>query len=131
MSDRESITQLLHAVGDGEQDALNQLMPLVYAELKRIASRQLRRSGRSPKSLQTTALVHELYEKLVGGSAVKAVSRGHFYALCAQAMRHHLVDVARRRSAQKRGGGAQPFSLRDDDLRNLEAKRHWSNWVKC
>lgn len=116
LSQREPpITQLIHAVADGEQDALNELMPLVYAELKQIASRQLRR-GAGRRGLQTTALVHELYERLVAGADVKAVSRQHFYALCAKAMRHHLVDRSRRRSAQKRGGGEEPFALRESDF---------------
>lgn len=114
MSERSSITRLLRSLSDGNNEALDELMPLVYTELKRIASRQLRSGGRQG-GLQTTALVHDLYERLIRGSDVKAVSRKHFYALCAKAMRQHMVDLARRRGAQKRGGGEEELSFLDSD----------------
>lgn len=114
MSELQPITRLLHSLGDGDSAALDELMPLVYAELKRIASQQLRRGGRQG-GLQTTALVHELYERLMRGSEVKAVSRKHFYALCAKAMRQHIVDLARRRGAQKRGGGEADLPFQESD----------------
>ncbi len=86
----------------------------MYAELKRIASRQLKRGGNAA-GMQTTALVHSLYERLLA-SGMNAESRHHFYALCAKAMRHHLIDLSRRSAAQKRGGLDLHFSLQDQDL---------------
>lgn len=114
LSDQRSITQLVHAVSDGEPQAWDHLIPLVYAELKRIASRQLRRGGNAG-GMQTTALVHNLYERLLA-SGLRAESRHHFYALCAKAMRHHLIDLSRKQSAQKRGGLDLHFSLQDQDV---------------
>ncbi|MFK7954720.1 MAG: ECF-type sigma factor [Lysobacterales bacterium] len=114
LSDQRSITQLVQAVSEGEPKAWDHLIPLVYAELKRIASRQLRRGGNAA-GMQTTALVHSLYERLLA-SGMQAESRHHFYALCAKAMRHHLIDLARRHSAQKRGGMDLHLSLQDRDI---------------
>ncbi|MDJ0656015.1 MAG: ECF-type sigma factor [Xanthomonadales bacterium] len=108
------MTQLVNAVSEGEPQAWNHLIPLVYAELKRIASRQLKRGGNAA-GMQTTALVHSLYERLLA-SGMNAESRHHFYALCAKAMRHHLIDLSRRSAAQKRGGLDLHFSLQDQDL---------------
>lgn len=104
----------MQAVSEGEPKAWDHLIPLVYAELKRIASRQLRRGGNAA-GMQTTALVHSLYERLLA-SGMQAESRHHFYALCAKAMRHHLIDLARRHSAQKRGGMDLHLSLQDRDI---------------
>ncbi len=114
VSDQRSITQLIHAVSEGEPKAWDHLIPLVYTELKRIASRQLGR-GSNPAGMQTTELVHGLYERLLA-SGLQADSRHHFYALCAKAMRHHLIDLSRRGAAQKRGGLELHFSLQDQDV---------------
>jgi RNA polymerase sigma factor (TIGR02999 family) len=89
-------------------------MPLVYSELRRIASRRLRSEGPS-ETLQTTSLVHEVYLRLVDGSRVGFQSRSHFYAVAARAMRHILVDRARERAAQKRGGGVAELPIEAAD----------------
>lgn len=98
------------AFGAGDRRALDRLVPLVYAELRRIASRRLRGEGPA-ETLQTTSLVNEAYLRLVDGSRVPIQSRSHFFAVAAQAMRYILVDRARERSAQKRSGGVQHASL--------------------
>lgn len=99
------ITTLLIEWGNGEATALEKLMPLVYAELRAIARARLRRElpGRT---LQTTDLVHEAYLKLINQTRVRWQSRGHFYAIASQVMRRILVDRARTRNRDKRGGGA-------------------------
>lgn len=105
----EEVTQLLLDWRDGRRDALDELMPLVYAELRRIASSALH-SESSGHTLQTTALVHEAYVRLVGAN-VEWEGSGHFMRVAARAMRRILVDHARKRRSQKRGGGATPVSL--------------------
>jgi len=104
------ITDLLIAERDGDRAAFERLMPLVYPELRRIAHRQLSGHQRGAM-LDTTALVHEVYLKLVDQTRIKAVDRSHFFALAARAMRHIVVDFARRRGSQKRGGGEQRVTL--------------------
>jgi len=100
---RKDVTDLLIEWGKGDQEALNKLMPLVYDELHRLASPLLRRE-RAGHTLQTTALVHEAYLELVDQRNVNWQNRVHFFNVAAQAMRHVLVDHARRRRALKRGG---------------------------
>ncbi len=97
------VTALLSRVGDGDRGALDRLFPLVYAELRRIAQRQLG-GERAGHTLDATALVHEAYLKLLGGPPVESHDRSHFLAIAARAMRQILVDHARRRGAAKRGG---------------------------
>lgn len=110
MQDQEQITQLLKEWSEGNQSALDELMPLVYEELRRQASRYLRRE-RQGHTLQTTALIHEAYLKLIGQNKVEWQNRKHFFAIAAQAMRRILVDYARERKRKKRGGSAEnlPF----------------------
>jgi RNA polymerase sigma factor (TIGR02999 family) len=107
MSSREAsdsdVTALLVRLSDGETEALDQLLPAVYDRLRRLAHRKLRRE-RDDCMLRTTELVHEAYEKLVDHSAVEWEDRQHFFAVAARAMRQVLVEHARARSAQKRGG---------------------------
>ncbi|MGE0441193.1 MAG: sigma-70 family RNA polymerase sigma factor [Gemmatimonadales bacterium] len=103
------VTQLLSRVASGEEGALDQLFPLVYAELRRAAEGALR-AERPGHTLQPTALVHEAYLKLVGGS-IPSRDRGHFLSIAARAMRQILVDHARRRRAAKRGAGEAPVPL--------------------
>ncbi len=105
------VTMLLEAVEAGDGGALERLFPLVYEDLHRVARRQLDREG-GGHTLQTTALVHEAYLKLAGGT-VSATSRAHFLAIAARAMRQVLVDYARRRKAAKRGGGVISVTLGD------------------
>jgi RNA polymerase sigma factor (TIGR02999 family) len=136
MSTRSSVqvTHLLHAWSAGDQAALAQLMPVVYAELRRIASRRM--SAESPgATLQPTALVNELYLKLVDAAGMSFLDRTQFFGLAAQIMRRILVDAARARGASKRGGGGKiplderffaaperdrELTLLDDALRALE-----------
>ena len=98
------LTLLLNRMRQGDQDAAEQAASLVYAELHRIASRQMKHE-RPDHILQTTALVHEAYLRLAGGKACEVESRGHFFAVASQQMRRILVDFARRNHAQKRGSG--------------------------
>jgi RNA polymerase sigma factor (TIGR02999 family) len=97
-------TRLLRAVHDGDSGALEQLIPLVYEDLRRLARRQLGREY-GERTLDPTALVHEAYFKL-GAGAMVASDRAHFLAIAARAMRQVLVDHARDRKAAKRGGGS-------------------------
>jgi len=98
------ITDLLKAWASGNSSALEQLTPLVYGELRRVARRCMRPSG--PQTLQTTALAHEAYLRLVGAEGVRWQDRAHFFAVAAQMMRRILVDAARARAAAKRPGSA-------------------------
>src|SRR5215510_12213390 len=98
----EEITTLLKVWGSGESSALDRLIPLVYGELKRIARHHMRRTD--SEMMQTTALVHEAYLRLVDLGGVEWQDRAHFYALTARVMRGILVDAARARQAHKRGG---------------------------
>jgi RNA polymerase sigma factor (TIGR02999 family) len=97
------ITRLLQAWGAGDEAALGRLMPIVYNELHRLAQRYMV-SEQSGHPLQTTALVHEVYLRLVDVQNVEWQNRAHFYALCARLMRRILIDFARSRNYQKRGG---------------------------
>jgi len=106
----KEVTQLLIAWSNGDEEALEQLMPLVYRELHRLAHRHLRRE-RTGHTLETTALVHEAYLRLIDQQEVRWQNRAHFFAIAAQTMRRILVEYARARRYQKRGGGAQRVSL--------------------
>jgi RNA polymerase sigma-70 factor (ECF subfamily) len=106
----EEITRLLLAWGDGDESALAALTPLVYRELRRRAHRYMK-GERAGHTLQTTALVNEAYLRLVGSQKVRWQNRAHFFAVSAQLMRRILVDFARSRDYQKRGGGAQQVEL--------------------
>lgn len=103
-------TRLLRAWADGDQGALDKLTPRVYAELRRIAGHFMR-NERPGQTIQTTALVHEAYLRLIDVDNVDWQHRAHFYAVSAQIMRHILLDRARRRAAAKRGGGAVRVNL--------------------
>jgi RNA polymerase sigma factor (TIGR02999 family) len=110
MPSSQNVTQLLLAWNNGDEAALEQLLPLVYQELHRLAGRYLGRE-RGGHTLQTTALVHEAYLRLVDQKQVQWQNRAHFFAVAAQMMRRILVDYARARRGAKRGGGAQQVSL--------------------
>jgi RNA polymerase sigma-70 factor, ECF subfamily len=109
------LTELLTAWSGGDQGALERLMPLVYADLHRVAHRYMREE-RKDHSLQTTALVHEAYLRLVDVRRVRWQNRTHFFAVAAQAMRRILVDAARERNAQKRGADPSHVALDADAL---------------
>ncbi|MDP9227350.1 MAG: ECF-type sigma factor [Actinomycetota bacterium] len=106
------VTQLLDALEQGDSTALDRLFPLVYEELRTVARRQ-RRRWQGDDSLNTTALVHEAYLKLVDQSRVSWESRAHFFATAGKAMRHILMNYARDRRAQKRGGDRPKLSLEE------------------
>jgi RNA polymerase sigma factor (TIGR02999 family) len=108
--DHQEITRLLLAWRHGEKSALDQLMPMVYDELKRLASAYMRRQ-KPGHSLQTVDLVNEAYMRLVDSNRVNWQDRNHFYAIAAQIMRRLLVDSARKRHSQKRGGGQVQVTL--------------------
>ncbi len=116
----EHVTDLLVAWSRGEESALAQLTPLVHHELRRLARSNLRRE-RDNHTLQTDALVSEAYVRLIDLSRVDWRDRTHFFALSARLMRRILVDYARSRLCDKRGGGGQPISL--SALRGLAAER--------
>ncbi len=104
------VTRLLQAWNDGDEAALDELVPLVYSELHRLARHYL--SAEKPGHLlQTTALINEAYLKLVDSRAPRWQNRSHFFGISARLMRRILVDFARERNAQKRGGGAQQVSI--------------------
>jgi RNA polymerase sigma factor (TIGR02999 family) len=105
-----SVSQLLQRWNEGDQGALDQLTPLVYDELRRMARRYMKQQP-AGHTLQTTALIHEAYLRLVGQKEKQWGNRAHFFAVAAQAMRHILVDYARARKMAKRGGGAHQVSL--------------------
>jgi RNA polymerase sigma factor (TIGR02999 family) len=110
------LTRLLRRAGDGDEDALESLLPLVYDELRLIARRQL--SHQAPgQTLNTTALVHEAFLKMSGVSGSEFQDRCHFFAVAATAMRQILVDSARRKGSQKRGGNWRRVDLDHTQLR--------------
>ncbi len=108
------VTVLLAQLVDGDQQAASRLVPLVYSELRQMAARYMRRE-RVDHTLQTTALVHEAYLKLVDQTSAGWQNRAHFFAVAAQVMRHILIDHARGHLREKRGGG-QPVIQLDEGL---------------
>jgi RNA polymerase sigma factor (TIGR02999 family) len=109
------VTQLLVSWSGGDQAALEQLMPLVYGELRRVASSYLKRE-RSNHTLQSTALVHEAFLRLVNQRDVAWRNRAHFYAIAAQMIRRILVDYASSQHAEKRGAGAVKLALDEEAM---------------
>jgi RNA polymerase sigma factor (TIGR02999 family) len=112
VSAQSHVTTLLHAWGGGDEAALQQLVPLVHRELRRLAQRAMA-GERGDHTLQPTALVNEVYLRLVDIKTVKWSDRAHFFALSARLMRRILVDLARARHYQKRGGGAPTVGVDD------------------
>lgn len=112
--DRQTVevTRLLRAWSGGDHAALEQLTPLVYGELRRMAGRYMQRE-KSGNTLQATALVNEAFLRLVDATSVRWQDRAHFFAISAQIMRRILVDTARARGAGKRGGGAVRLDLNE------------------
>jgi RNA polymerase sigma factor (TIGR02999 family) len=123
------VTRILSAIEDGDPHAAEQLLPLVYEELRKLAAQKLAQE-KSGQTLQPTDLVHEAYLRLVGGDPAQPWnSRGHFFAAAAEAMRRILINQARDRNRQKRGGGCRrvdldqlsdPATASDDDLLGLD-----------
>ena len=118
MASSRDVTALLVDWSRGNPSALNQLLPLVYAELRRVAARQLR-TERVGHTLQPTALVHEVYLRLVDQRHVDWRDRAHFFGTAARVMRRILVDHARRHGASKRGEGVRCLSI--DEVQELAA----------
>jgi RNA polymerase sigma factor (TIGR02999 family) len=125
----DEVTRILNAIEQGDPQAAEQLLPLVYEELRRLAARKLAQE-KPGQTLEATALVHEAYLRLVGGDPERRWnSRGHFFAAAAEAMRRILVDNARRKLTRKRGGQREPvdvnliaakFDSRPEDLLLLD-----------
>src|SRR5881394_3736578 len=112
MPPAENVTELLVAWGNGDESARDELMPLVYEELHRLAHRHMGRE-RIGHTLQTSGLVNEAYLRLIDQSQVHWQNRGHFFGIAARMMRRILVDYARSRQYAKRGAGAQPISFEE------------------
>ena len=110
----QDVTELLRAWSRGEEEAREKLIPLIYNDLRQRARRQMGRE-RQGNTLQTTALIHEAYLRLVGAAPIAWESRNHFFAIAARMMRRILVDHARSKRSQKRGGAGPPVSL-DEEL---------------
>jgi len=104
------VTQLLSAIDDGDAQAANQLLPLVYEELRKLAAAKMAQE-QPGQTLQPTALVHEAWLRLVGTEEVRFSGKGHFFAAAAEAMRWILIDRARKKNALKRGAGGQKVEL--------------------
>lgn len=110
-----SITHLLQQLQEGHREAFNQLFEIVYPELLILAKKQ-RHRWKGDYTLNTTALVHETYQKLVGASAPEWENRRHFFRVATRAMRHILVNYAERKNAQRRGGEIAKVTLENDEL---------------
>ena len=119
MMTEPAVTQLLKEIQSGDKAALDQMLPLVYGELKKLASYQLRRE-RSNHTLQPTALVHEAYMRLINQREVDWRDRAHFFGLASQMMRRILVNHALANKAEKRGGSEVILSL--DEVLNFSAQ---------
>ncbi len=128
MVEKTDVTQLLSKAQSGDENALNELLPLVYNELRRVAANQLK-SERGDHTLQATALVHEAYIRLLEQREVDWRNRAHFFSIASEMMRRILVNYAIQRNAQKRGDGATKIALdeaisfsnqRDFDLVSLD-----------
>jgi len=108
------VTRILEAVQQGDPNAADKLLPLVYEELRRLAAHKM--ANQAPgHTLQPTALVHEAWLRLIGNQEAQFVGRAHFFAAAAEAMRHILIDSARRKRAMRHGGGQVRV-----DIQNLE-----------
>lgn len=121
---RQAVTQLLQATRSGDKEAVNQLLPLVYDEMKTIAHQKLR-FERQGHTLNTTALVHEAYFKLVNHDEVEWQSRAHFLGVAALAMKRILINYAEQRNSQKRGGEYSRVDVKMDEL-----EKHSENMSK-
>jgi RNA polymerase sigma factor (TIGR02999 family) len=110
---KRDITVLLHAWGEGRREALDELLPLVHAELRRLSRQHLRRRARGV-TLETDVLVNEAFVRLVDRDKVSWQNRAHFLGIAAGTMRDVLVDRARRAGAQKRGGGERDLTFKDE-----------------
>ncbi|MFN0205910.1 MAG: ECF-type sigma factor [Planctomycetota bacterium] len=115
MTARHDVTQALNEFNSGDKSALDRLLPIVYLELKSIASRQLGGEGNA-NTLQPTMLVHDAYFKLVGADLPEFKGRAHFFGVAARAIRQVLVSHARQRNREKRGGGRKCVTFHEEIL---------------
>lgn len=113
VENQENNATLLVSVGQGDKEALNKFLPLVYNELRKLASNYLH-AEYGNRTIQTTELVHEAYIKLIGGKNISWQNKAHFFGIAANSMRQILVDMARKRKSQKRGGNRTKISLFED-----------------
>lgn len=113
--EKTSITQLLHDIRQGKTEAYDELFPKVYDQLRNMAAIQLNREYNS-HTIRKTALVHEVYMKLVNQSGMVLKDRAHFFAIAARAMRQILIDYARKKKAEKRGGSRHRITLEEDQI---------------
>ena len=118
-----NVTQLLRDWGQGNREALEQLVPLVYSELRRLSRRYLRRS--LDPSLQTTALINEAFVRLIDQDGITWENRAHFFGIAARTMRNIVVDHARRALAEKRGRGHRPL-LFDEEIYTVNVEKGWA-----
>jgi len=118
MGNLADVTQILVDIGQGDKEAYNRLFPIVYEKLKDIATGQLSREY-GQHTLSRTELVHEAYMKLIDQTRINYQDRNHFYAIAARSMRQILVDYARKKKAQKRGGDKEDLTL-DESSINIE-----------
>lgn len=125
--EQHDVTQLLRAWSNGDEKALENLLPLVYDELYRRARRYMAREGSGAKTLQPTALINEVYLRLVNFKEMEWNDRAHFFAVCAKMMRRILTDAARSRHYQKRGGDARRVSL---DQALIFSGQPWADFVE-
>ena len=109
------VTRILNAIEAGDANAADRLLPLVYDQLRREAQRRMA-GERSDHTLQATALVHEVYLRLVGDGQVPWRNRAHFFAAAAEAMRRILIEEARRKKAARHGGGRKRVDLRESAI---------------
>lgn len=129
MTTTPEVTGVLARLDAGDATALDELLPLVYEELRTLARRQRRRLG-AAETMNTTGLVHEVYLKLVGSERITATGRAHFFALAARAMRQVLSNNARARRAARRGGGLAPVALDlVDELVGIDQSAHTDTLV--
>jgi RNA polymerase sigma factor (TIGR02999 family) len=109
------VTRILGAIEQGDPKAAGQLLPLVYEELRKLAASKMAREAPG-QTLQPTALVHEAWLKLAGNEEAQFANRAHFFAAAAEAMRRILVDIARRKAAQRHGGGQAHLDIQEVEI---------------
>src|SRR5271166_832343 len=109
------VTRLLHAIDEGDPHSAEELLPLVYEELRKLASARMARES-AGQTLQPTALVHEAWLRLVGSESPRFNDRAHFFGAAAEAMRRILIDRARRKAAQRHGGGQERVDVDEVEI---------------
>jgi RNA polymerase sigma factor (TIGR02999 family) len=119
----KDVTHILRSIEDGDPKAANELLPLVYAELRKLAAYKMAQCA-AGHTLQPTALVHEAWLRLAGGDNPTFENRAHFFAAAAEAMRHILIENARRKLARRHGGGLHPVDLESLEIAMPASEDH-------